>query len=218
MSIRQGLMAVLARCPMNAYQMRQEFEARTANAWPVNMGQVSLTLSSLVKAGLIVELDETNERGATRYALTDSGRASLAEWWRSPADRTRPPREETAVKIALALSDPSFDAEVVLQAERSAILSAMAQLTRLRSDARDLDSLAWQVTLDRLLFAAEAASRWLDHTRARLRRAAAPGVRDAIPRGESSAASPAGPAATLAAGPPVAHNAVTARSTRGAGR
>ncbi|MEO6999439.1 MAG: helix-turn-helix transcriptional regulator, partial [Terracoccus sp.] len=45
MSVKQGLMALLAQEPMYGARLRAEFEARTGGTWPLNVGQVYTTLA-----------------------------------------------------------------------------------------------------------------------------------------------------------------------------
>jgi hypothetical protein len=47
MSIRHGLLALLAQGPRYGYQLRAEFEASTGATWPLNIGQVYSTLRTL---------------------------------------------------------------------------------------------------------------------------------------------------------------------------
>ena len=74
MSVRQGLMALLAQEPMYGARLRAEFEARTGGTWPLNVGQVYTTLSRLERDGLVVASGGDDE-GRIEYSLTDSGRA-----------------------------------------------------------------------------------------------------------------------------------------------
>ena len=53
MSIRHGLLALLAQEPMYGAQLRSEFESRTGGTWPLNVGQVYTTLSRLERDGLV---------------------------------------------------------------------------------------------------------------------------------------------------------------------
>ncbi|WP_018638224.1 PadR family transcriptional regulator [Parafrankia elaeagni] len=53
MSVRNGLLALLAERPMYGYQLRAEFEARTGSTWPLNIGQVYTTLRRLERDGLV---------------------------------------------------------------------------------------------------------------------------------------------------------------------
>jgi DNA-binding PadR family transcriptional regulator len=166
MSIRNGLLALLEQGPMYGYQLRAAFEERTAETWPLNIGQVYTTLSRLERDGL-VEGGETDADGHQIYQLTEAGRAEVAEWFGTAVPRTQPPREELAIKVALAVTSPGLDVASVLQRQRSATMSALQGYTRAKRQTADL---AHALVLDSLIFTAEAEIRWLDHCEAQLRR------------------------------------------------
>ena len=44
MSVRHALLALLSEGPKYGLQLREEFEARTGEVWPLNVGQVYQTL------------------------------------------------------------------------------------------------------------------------------------------------------------------------------
>jgi DNA-binding PadR family transcriptional regulator len=188
MSVRQGLLALLADEPMHAYQLRQQFEHRTGGTWPLNMGQVSTTLDRLVRDGLVQP--EPGDDDVQRYRLTDAGRTELAHWWSTPVVRSAPSRDELTIKLALAVTAPGVDVRAIVQAQRTETLRALRDLTRLKADlpAGGVgDDLAWSLVLDSLVFAAEAEVRWLDHVEARVARAAAAGrTPSATPAGAPS--------------------------------
>ncbi len=174
MTIRNALLALLEQGPMYGYQLRSEFERRTGATWPLNVGQVYTTLSRLERDGL-VEGTGVDEGGHVMYAATAAGRGEVATWFTTPVPRTQPPRDELAIKLALAVTVPGVDVGTVLQQQRSATMTALQDYTRLKRAAggqADTD-LAWSLVLDSLVFAAEAEIRWLDHCEARVRRAAA---------------------------------------------
>ena len=62
MSVRHALLALLSEGPKYGLQLGQEFEARTGEVWPLNMGQVYTTLQRLERDGL-VESDDASEDG-----------------------------------------------------------------------------------------------------------------------------------------------------------
>lgn len=174
MSIRQGLLALLAEQPMYGYQLRGEFEGRTGGTWPLNIGQVYTTLARLERDGLVLPAGSTPD-GNERYELTDAGRAEVLSWWTTPVSRDAPARDELAIKLALAVTVPGVDVRDVVQRQRTETLRSLQAYTRLKTrepgdDARDL---AWRLVLDNLVFAAEAEIRWLDHVEARLARRSA---------------------------------------------
>src|SRR3712207_5792941 len=113
MSIRHGLLALLDRGPMHGYQLRTSFEESTGATWPLNVGQVYTTLSRLERDGLVRPLP-ANDGGQRPYEITDAGRAELARWFASPVPRSERPRDELAIKLAVALSTPAVDVTRIL--------------------------------------------------------------------------------------------------------
>ncbi len=168
MSVKHGLLALLEQGPRYGYQLRAEFEQRTGSTWPLNVGQVYTTLTRLERDGL-VESRGADAGGHVVYAITAQGRDDVAAWFTTPVARTQPPRDELAIKLALAVTVPGVDIGLVIQQQRSATMAALQDYTRLKRGEIDL---AWGLVLDSLIFAAEAEIRWLDHCEARLRRAA----------------------------------------------
>ncbi|GEL94665.1 PadR family transcriptional regulator [Cellulomonas composti] len=205
MSVRQGLLALLAETPMHAYQMRQQFEHRTGGTWPLNMGQVSTTLDRLVRDGLVEPADTADaDAEVQRYHLTAAGRDELATWWATPVVRSTPARDELSIKLALAVSAPGVDVRTIVQAQRTETMRAMTDLTRLKADLPasgwSSEDLAWSLVLDHLVFAAEAEVRWLDHVESRVARAAAEGgTSDETAVSRRAAATARATAATAAA-------------------
>jgi DNA-binding PadR family transcriptional regulator len=199
MTIRSALLALLEHKPMYGYQLRAEFERRTGATWPLNDGQDYTTLSRLERDGL-VEGTGVDEDGHGMYVVTAAGREEAAAWFTTPVARSQPPRDELAIKLALAVTVPGVDVGTVIQQQRSATMTALQDYTRLKRQASsgtgDSD-LAWSLVLDSLVFSAEAEIRWLDHCEARVRRAAAE-------RAEDPAAPAAGPSAGPSAGNPSA--------------
>lgn len=180
MSVRQALLALLEQGPMYGYQLRAEFESRTGSTWPLNVGQVYTTLTRLERDGLVVGAGADDD-GHVMYQVTRDGRDEVAAWFTTPVPRTQPPRDELAIKLALAVTVPGVDVGSLIQQQRTATIGALQDYTRLKRTG-DGD-LAWGLVLDSLVFAAEAEVRWLDHCEARLRRAAlASEVEEGAPR------------------------------------
>jgi DNA-binding PadR family transcriptional regulator len=180
MSVRQALLALLEQGPMYGYQLRAEFEQRTGATWPLNVGQVYTTLTRLERDGLVEssEDEEASTAHGAIYRVTPAGRDEVSAWFTTPVARTQPPRDELAIKLAIAVTVPGVDVGGVIQQQRSATMAALQDYTRLKRGGRaaapgDRADMAWSLVLDSLVFAAEAEIRWLDHCESRLRRAAA---------------------------------------------
>ena len=66
MSVRHALLALLSEGPKYGLQLREEFEARTGEVWPLNVGQVYTTLQRLERDGLVAALDGERPRSPAR--------------------------------------------------------------------------------------------------------------------------------------------------------
>ena len=163
MSVKHALLALLSEGPRYGYELKAAFEARTGDAWPLNVGQVYTTLARLERDGH-VERDSEDAEGHVHYRLTDAGRREAQAWWEGEVAREAPPRDELAIKLALALTVPVVDAR-----RRTALTAAQRDGTTAGGAA----STAAVLVVESLIFAAEAEVRWLDHCEARLVRAAA---------------------------------------------
>jgi DNA-binding PadR family transcriptional regulator len=184
MSIRHGLLALLERGPMYGYQLRAAFEESTGATWPLNIGQVYTTLNRLERDGLVRPLPE-NDGGQRPYEITEPGRAELAVWFTTPINRTDRPRDELAIKLALAITTPGVDVKAVVQTQRTATMRALQEYTRLKTRDEEGIDLPWRLVLDAMIFQAEAEVRWLDHCEASLIR------HTRTPRPPSAAPNPA---------------------------
>lgn len=190
MSIRHGLLALLERGPRYGSQLRTEFESRTGSTWPLNVGQVYTTLSRLERDGLVVQ-DGEDDQGHALYSITDGGRSELRNWFETPVDRSNPPRDELAIKLAMAVGAPGVDIRAVIQSQRHHTVRAMQDYTRLKAQALadvpgNRDEVAWLLVLEQLIFQAEAEARWLDHCESRLVRLAEAAATDPEPEARTA--------------------------------
>jgi DNA-binding PadR family transcriptional regulator len=172
MSVRHALLALLSEGPKYGLQLREEFEARTGEVWPLNVGQVYTTLQRLERDGL-VESDGTGDEGPQKgFRITPAGEEELAGWLRTPPDLSSPPRDELVIKVLVAARLPGVDVHEVIQAHRRYLLQLMQQWTRIKEDD-DGNDLSLGLAVDAELFRLESVTRWLDAADGRLMRAAA---------------------------------------------
>lgn len=195
MSVRHSLLALLERGPMHGYGLKSEFEAATGQLWPLNDGQVYTTLTRLERDGL-VEADAGPD-GQREWRLTSDGRKELDAWFSQAVRRDLVPRQELSIKLIFAVRSPSADVHRVIQRQRAATMRSLQELTRLKGDDQT-DDLAWTLTLDGLLFQAEAEVRWLDLCEARLAAAGTPAGAEAPAARAAGAEAPAGAKASAA--------------------
>jgi DNA-binding PadR family transcriptional regulator len=175
MSVRHAMLALLTEGPKYGLRLREEFEARTGEVWPLNVGQVYATLQRLERDGL-VESDGTGDEGAQKsFRITAEGERELAMWLRTPPDLSSPPRDELVMKVLVALRVPGTDVAAVIQAHRRYLVELMQQWTRIKEyDARG--DLSMLLAVDAELFRLDSVVRWLDAAEARIQRAAADGT------------------------------------------
>ncbi|HEX4019491.1 MAG TPA: PadR family transcriptional regulator [Frankiaceae bacterium] len=171
MSVRHALLALLSEGPKYGLQLRHEFEERTGEVWPLNVGQVYTTLQRLERDGLI-ESDGDDEAGPQKsFRLTADGGAELDVWLRTPPDLSAPPRDELVIKVLVASQVPGVNVHDVIQNHRRHVVELMQQWTRVKRDA-GADELSLALVVDAELFRLDSVVRWLDTADARLRRAA----------------------------------------------
>jgi DNA-binding PadR family transcriptional regulator len=177
MSVRHALLALLSEGPKYGLQLRQEFETRTGEVWPLNVGQVYTTLQRLERDGL-VEADDSTEEGPQKgFQITALGQTELNDWLRTPPDLSSPPRDELVIKVMVAIRMPEVDVHEVIQVHRRYLVQLMQQWTRLKEDESRFD-LNFALVVDAELFRLDSLIRWLDTADGRLKRAALEGEGD----------------------------------------
>jgi DNA-binding PadR family transcriptional regulator len=171
-SLRHALLALLSEGPSYGWKLRQDFEERTGEVWPVNGGQVYTTLQRLERDGLI-ESDEAEAEGAQRrFRLTEDGRDELGRWLQTPPDLSAPPRDDLVIKVTIAVGVPGIDARAVLQVHRRHLLEVMREYARVKEATPDEVNLA--MVADAEIFRLDAQVRWLDSVESRLTQAGTP--------------------------------------------
>ena len=179
MSVRHALLALLSAGPSYGWKLRQGFEARTGQVWPVN-GQVYTTLQRLERDGFI-EADDGEVDGAQRrFQLTDPGRDELARWLQTLPDLSAPLREDLVIKVMVALGLADVDARALLQVHRRHLVEVMREYARVKDAAPGDVNLA--MVADAEVFRLDAQVRWLDSVESR--------IAESGPRQESQPAPP----------------------------
>ena len=175
MSVRHALLALLSEGPKYGLQLREEFEARTGEVWPLNVGQVYTTLQRLERDGL-VESDDAAPDGREKtpqkaFRITAEGQQELAGWLRTPPDLSAPPRDELVMKVLVAIRVPGTDVHDVIQVHRRYLVELMQQWTRIKEAEAESD-LSLALVVDAELFRLDSVIRWLDSADGRISRAA----------------------------------------------
>jgi DNA-binding PadR family transcriptional regulator len=166
MSVRHALLALLSEGPKYGLQLRQEFEARTGEVWPLNIGQVYTTLQRLERDRLVESDDPEGDGPQKGFRITAAGDRELAKWLRTPPEMAPPPRDELVIKVLVALRMPGVDVHELIQVHRRHLVELMQRYTHLKAETPEHD-VGLALIVDAELFRIEAVVRWLDAADAR---------------------------------------------------
>jgi DNA-binding PadR family transcriptional regulator len=142
MSLRHGLLGLLATAPASGYDLLKRFNGSLAFVWPATQSQLYTELGKLDRAGL-VEVTSRGPRGRKDYALTDAGRQELHRWL-TETEPDRNQRHENILRVFFLWTvDPAqatayFEREAELQGELLDELQHVA-------DTADWNETPWMV-------------------------------------------------------------------------
>jgi DNA-binding PadR family transcriptional regulator len=174
MSVPHALLALLREGPKYGLRLQNEFESRTGEVWPLNVGQVYTTLQRLERDGLVqVDGEGARSQKQKRYRITPAGAQELSDWLCTPPELVPPPRDELVIKVLVALQVPGIDIHELLQVHRRHVIEVMQRYTRIKAEAAE-DDVPLALVADAELFRLEAIVRWLDAADVRLKQLPSP--------------------------------------------
>jgi DNA-binding PadR family transcriptional regulator len=171
-SVRHAMLALLSEGPKYGLQLREEFETRTGEVWPLNVGQVYTTLQRLERDGMVESDGDSPDGPQKAYRITEAGSTELDSWLRTPPDLSSPPRDELVMKVLVALRVPGACLADIIQAHRRYLVQLMQQWTHIKEDSDPAD-LNLGLAVDAELFRLDSVVRWLDAADGRIKRARA---------------------------------------------
>ena len=165
MSVPLTLLGLLEREPSHGYDLKRDYDEFFGRGKPLPFGQVYSTLGRLARDGKVVAGDSEPGAGPDRkrYVITDRGVTEVAAWLTEPVEPEPHLQSVLFAKVVLALL-LGRPAEQYLDTQRAAHMQRMRELTDMRRQAGQVDSLL----ADYGLFHLEADLRWIDMTSARL--------------------------------------------------
>jgi DNA-binding PadR family transcriptional regulator len=163
------LLALLSGQPRYGYDLKSVFEEFLGGTWPLNIGQVYITLSRLEADGLVecelVPQDLLPDRKV--YSLTPAGEAELIRWADEPSEGPIRLRDDFFLKVLARSIIDDGDVRELITKQRRNHLRALAELAKLRSDTSIHPATA--LLLDGAALRAEADLKWLDLCEHRLK-------------------------------------------------
>jgi DNA-binding PadR family transcriptional regulator len=136
MSLKFGILGLLAEQPLHAYSVKARFEDLLGGSWEVNIGQVYTTLQRLERDGLVEPAEPRGDRGRLPYRLTEVGRKALEAWLAEPESEPQQLREEIYLKLQLATRIANGDLPALLARQRRVYLQRLKDLAVLEQKAK----------------------------------------------------------------------------------
>jgi DNA-binding PadR family transcriptional regulator len=150
---------------LHGYELKAAYEEELVPLTQLNYGQVYATLERLASDGLVEhETVSQSERPDKKvYVLTEKGRRQLLEWVAQPATIDLDLRNETFLKLMLALRLRETDPLEVLAVERRQAFEELHKVTQARAEAvKGTSSLQTVLLLDLAMLRLDAFVKWLD--------------------------------------------------------
>src|SRR5258708_21053978 len=135
MSLKYGILGLIAEEPLHGYEVKTRFEAMLGGTWEVNIGQVYSTLQRLERAALVEAVGERGDRGRLAYQVTDAGRAELQRWLSEPDAAPQQIHDELFVKLMLMRRLANGNLEGLIARQRRVYLQRLRDLAELERRA-----------------------------------------------------------------------------------
>jgi DNA-binding PadR family transcriptional regulator len=133
MSLRYGLIDLLAGRPMSGYDLSQYFAASMGNVWPAQHSQIYPELAKLAAEGLITQTGE-GPRGRKVYEATPKGIDALRDWMRhSEPDYSM--RFEALLRVFCLWVLPADEALAHLERDRAAYVRRLEHMEKVIVEA-----------------------------------------------------------------------------------
>jgi DNA-binding PadR family transcriptional regulator len=162
MSLKFGILGLLAEQPLHAYSVKARFEDLLGGSWEVNIGQVSATLQRLERDGLVEPSESRGERGKLPYRLTEAGRKVLEAWLVEPESEPQQLREEIYLKLLLASRVGDGGLPALLARQRRVYLQRLKDLAVLEHEARSQGRDDLVLLYKGAILHTEADLKWVD--------------------------------------------------------
>jgi DNA-binding PadR family transcriptional regulator len=141
MPIQHAVLSLLVARPSYGYELKSAFEAAVGPQWgTLNIGHLYQVLDRLSRDGHVLSERHAQQVKPDRvvYAITDSGRAELAQWLGTPSPRGSGFRDDFFLKVTAAARSGSADTvRAVLNNQRGLLLRELRNLEALRREQDD---------------------------------------------------------------------------------
>jgi DNA-binding PadR family transcriptional regulator len=161
-SLKFGVLGLLAEEPLHGYEVKNRFEAMLGQTWEVNIGQVYTTLQRLERDGLVRPVGVRGDRGKLQYELSERGRQALDAWLGEPESGPQQLHEDIYVKLLVATRVANGGLVPLLRRQKRAYLQRLRDLNQLEERARHDGRQDLARLVRGALLHAEADLKWID--------------------------------------------------------
>jgi PadR family transcriptional regulator AphA len=126
MSLRHGLLDLLAAEPRSGYDLSRYFEASMGNVWPAQHSQIYPELAKLAAEGLIAQTG-AGPRGRKLYRTTPEGIEALRSWMRD-SEPDYSVRYEALLRIFCLWVLPAGEALAHLERDRAEYVRHLGEI------------------------------------------------------------------------------------------
>jgi DNA-binding PadR family transcriptional regulator len=158
--MRELFLALLAGDRGHGYELKQTLEQEFGELLPaLNAGQIYSTLARLERDGLVVGQSVAGDSRRKRvYELTESGRATLADWIETPVPGTRL-KDEFFMKFVVVASAGLAEPRTLIDGQRREYLQSLRDLDALPANGKGL---AAELLVEGAVLHLKADLEWLD--------------------------------------------------------
>src|SRR5215212_7233274 len=114
MSLKHGLLGLLAERPMSGYEMTKAFDSSLIFVWSVQHSQIYPELARMSEEGLVRLGEGPGPRGRKTYRITSAGVEELRRWLTRTEPR-RADRSDAFLRLFFLWLLPADEAEAFLR-------------------------------------------------------------------------------------------------------
>lgn len=162
MSLKLGILGLLAEEPLHGYEVKSRFEAMVGHTWEVNIGQIYSTLQRLERDELVEPAGDRGDRGKLAYKLTPLGRQELDRWLSEPEAEPQQLHDDLFIKLMLIRRLANGNLVGLIDRQRRIYLQRIRDLSDLERRARAEKRSDLLLLIKGAVIHAEADIKWLD--------------------------------------------------------
>jgi DNA-binding PadR family transcriptional regulator len=161
-----AVLGSLAQTPAHGFAVARTLEqdGRLGRVWVMSRPRVYRAIDDLAARGLIEPTGTApSERGPTRtlYEISETGRARLDEWLRTPVDHVREMRSDLLLKLAI-LHERGAPSDALLDAQRAKLVPVLRSLEAAIDQTSGFETVMVRYRLE----ATRSAIQFIDEVRA----------------------------------------------------